>query len=238
MCVLTYLPKANGGFVVTHNRDEAAVREAALPPKRYNLANNHQVLYPQDPQSGGTWIATSSKFTLCLLNGAFENHVRQSSYRQSRGQIIPDFFKFKNPEAFIQNYCFEGIEPFTLIAIEHSTKPILHEIRWDGKVVYHQNLNSQKPHIWSSATLYDQAVRQERTTWFEDWQSQYPDFEANSIFEFHQKGGNGNAHNDMVMNRHGHLLTHCIMQIDAQKNMIRAKYQDLLQNKAYQYSLI
>ena len=90
MCVLTFLPTINSGYILTNNRDEALARPKAIPPKKYNI-NGKQIYFPKDAQAGGTWIATSDDLTVCLLNGASENHIHNPPYRQSRGQLILDF---------------------------------------------------------------------------------------------------------------------------------------------------
>jgi hypothetical protein len=40
MCVLTYIPTENQGFILTSNRDEAVSRILAVPPKKYQLGGN------------------------------------------------------------------------------------------------------------------------------------------------------------------------------------------------------
>ena len=231
------MPQTDGGFIITHNRDEAVVRTPALAPKRYRI-NQTQVIFPQDPQSQGTWIATSARFTLCLLNGAFENHERKLPYRQSRGRIIPDFFEYKCPEKFADQYNFDGIEPFTLVIIDSQNHDFITEIKWDGSKLFQQKLPASQPKIWSSATLYNAEVRKNRETWFGDWVHQTADFEPNKIMYFHQNGGNGDRHNDMVMNRHDELKTQCIMQIEHRQGMANIGYKDLLSGESHFYKLI
>jgi uncharacterized protein with NRDE domain len=238
MCVLTYLPLDDGGFILTHNRDESTARAKAITPRQYWL-NGQSVIYPKDPKAGGTWIATSSHFTLCLLNGAFEKHEASPPYRQSRGWIILDFLTFRNLSDFIGNYQFTGIEPFTLIIIDQLNEFQLTELRWDGQDVYVDSKDDRKPYIWSSATLYDSSVRQSRERWFENWVEQNPDFEAEKILEFHHTGGNGDIENDLKMNRNGELLTQCIAQIKYDTNhRHEVIYQDLLSNNGQRYCVL
>lgn len=235
MCVLTYLPLQCEGFIVTHSRDEHSDRPKALPPRQY-LLQQHLVIYPKDAQAGGTWIATSQEFTLCLLNGAFEKHQSAPPYRQSRGLVIPDFFEYNSVFDFVQHYDFKGIEPFTLIVIDAAGKYELSEIRWDAHDVTLTIKDNRLPHIWSSATLYPLAVRQEREHWFADWFLKNPDFESDDILNFHLNGGTGDAHNDMKMNRNGQLLTQCITQIQRGTNhRYTITYQDLLSDEQKRY---
>jgi uncharacterized protein with NRDE domain len=228
MCVLTYLPLPDGGFILTHNRDESTARPKAIPPSQYWL-NGQSVIYPKDPQAGGTWVATSAAFTLCLLNGAFEKHDHTPHYRQSRGLVILDFFKFNNLSNFLRDYQFADIEPFTLIIIDQFNACELTELRWDGTGVYIDKKDSQQPYIWSSATLYSAEVRHNRQKWFDDWVRQNPGFEPEQILQFHHTGGNGDVENDLKMNRNGALLTQCIVQIKYKNHQPpEVLYQDLL----------
>ena len=227
MCVLTYLPLADGGFVLTHNRDESTARAKAILPCQYWL-NGQSVTYPKDPKSGGTWIAASAHFTLCLLNGAFEKHKPSPPYRQSRGRVILDFFKFNTVLDFIDNYQFAGIEPFTLIITTNPTRTLT-EVRWNGQEVFVNLKDDSKPYIWSSATLYSAEIRHDRQQWFENWVEQNPRFETCKILQFHHTGGNGDIENDLKMNRNGELQTQCIVQIKHENGQSHEMvYQDLL----------
>jgi uncharacterized protein with NRDE domain len=188
MCVLTFVPKGEQNFILTNNRDEATARPKAIPPQAYQIGNT-DVFMPKDALAGGTWIATSDNFTLCLLNGAFENHKHQPPYRQSRGTIIPAFFEKQNLNAFLEDFLFEGIENFTLIVIEHQSKLVLTEIRWDGERLFVGEKDAQMSHIWSSATLYNAQIRHEREQWFEQLLHQYPaGISADVLLDFHQNG--------------------------------------------------
>lgn len=86
MCTLSFIPVSDTDFIFTTNRDEDPNR-VALKPQRYNH-QGHDLYYPKDSKANGSWIISNSvDTTLCLLNGAFEKHQRQSSYRQSRGDV-------------------------------------------------------------------------------------------------------------------------------------------------------
>ncbi len=237
MCVLTYLPLANGGFVLTHNRDESTARAKAISPRQY-WHNGQSVVYPKDPQAGGTWIASSVHFTLCLLNGAFEKHESNLPYRQSRGWIILDFFKYSSISNFIENYQFTGIEPFTLIITTNAIRTLT-VVRWNGQEVFVSSKDDSKPYIWSSATLYSATIRHNREMWFENWVEQNLHFEAEKILKFHHTGGNGDVENDLKMNRNGELLTQCIVQIKHKNSLIHEIiYQDLLTNNEQIYRIL
>jgi uncharacterized protein with NRDE domain len=94
MCVLTFVPKGEQNFILTNNRDEATARPKAIPPQAYQIGNT-DVFMPKDALAGGTWIATSDNFTLCLLNGAFENHKHQPPYDKVEEPLFLPFSKNK-----------------------------------------------------------------------------------------------------------------------------------------------
>ena len=237
MCVLTFLPTANLGYILTNNRDEALARPKAIPPKKYNI-NGKQIYFPKDAKAGGTWIATSNDFTVCLLNGALENHTHQPPYRQSRGQVILDFFKFDTVDNFISNYSFENIENFTLVIIHHKSHLQLCEFRWDGSTLSYASKNPQEAHIWSSSTLYSQEIRTEREQWFTDFREQNPNFTREQVVDFHLHGGTGDSRNDMQMNREDKLVTQCIFQVVKQNQYLSFSFHDLLSEQELLYRVL
>ncbi|MGB2476316.1 MAG: NRDE family protein, partial [Flavobacteriaceae bacterium] len=83
MCTVTFVPTKNG-FIFTSNRDEDPQRAASklIEEKR----GEHTITFPQDQGAKGTWFAFSNRQQfVCVLNGAFEPHIRKSSYSMSRG---------------------------------------------------------------------------------------------------------------------------------------------------------
>lgn len=150
MCTLTYVP-THSGFIVTSNRDESLKRGSAIPPTVHR-ANAQDVLMPQDPDKGGTWIAmTEAGRVAVLLNGAHERHKWEPPYRSSRGIVLLDSLRFNDLEAFSDQYDFEGIEPFTIITLQPGS---ISDFRWDYKQSHITHVDSTTPHVWSSAQLY------------------------------------------------------------------------------------
>lgn len=235
MCVLTYIPTANKGFILTSNRDEAVSREAATPPRKYTI-NGHHVFFPKDPRGGGTWIASSGEITLCLLNGGITKHIPQPPYRQSRGKVILDFFKFRNVNTFINDYNFTGIEPFTLIIIENTEELIIHELKWDGKEIFKKNIDISKPRIWSSVTLYSSEIIEMREQWFNDFLQQ--PLNSERVLDFHQHAGVGDIRNDIRINRENVLKTISTTQYVINENFFTIYYEDLVTHKKYNYRVI
>lgn len=200
MCVVTLLPLP-GGFVLTANRDEHTSRPAALSPQIYTV-NQHRLVYPKDPQGGGTWLAALVNTTVCLLNGAFENHPHQPPYKKSRGLVVLDFFNYQTARQFADEYDFSDIEPFTMVVINHAPELLtVHELRWNGQQVYLRNMPANVPHIWSSVTLYTMPMAELRKTWLAQFLDQHPHYTADNLFAFHQTAGDGDPSHDFVMKR-------------------------------------
>lgn len=227
MCVVTYLPEADGGFILTSNRDESIRRPAAIPPRRY-LVEEQLITFPKDAQAGGTWIATTKHRTLCLLNGAFQKHAHRPPYRRSRGLVVLDAFSYDSPHTFAREYDFTAIEPFTLVMLDKTTDLLtLHELRWDGTKAHFNCLTTDKPRIWSSVTLYSEAVVREREGWFQAWLDAPRADIAREIIAFHTSAGKGDPANDLRVDR-GNLKTVSITQIRAQSDGVSVFYQDFL----------
>jgi uncharacterized protein with NRDE domain len=182
MCVLTYVPYANGRFALTHNRDESTDRPRAIPPRTF-LIDNEAVTYPQDPESRGTWLAHDRQWVACLLNGGFVGHTRKASYRRSRGTIIPTFFEYRDLHDFLGEFDPYELEPFTLV-LYHAGLQSLDQITWDEQVLHLHHLAADQPHIWSSSTLYSPDVKANRVAVFERLLAAQPD--AQAIFDFHR----------------------------------------------------
>lgn len=230
MCTVTYLPLQNGGFIITSNRDERKARPT-LPPKDY-FVHNQNIYFPKDAEAGGTWFAASADYTVVLLNGAEHKHSHQPPYRKSRGLIMLDFFSYTSPERYAQQHDFEGIEPFTLV-IAHKQSNTLHQFRWDEKQATLIEKESEQPHIWSSATLYDEETRKQRSIWFDNWLSNNNEFTVDNILHFHHFGGTGNIHNDLVMDREGRVQTVSITSIEYQSESPILYYEDIVNRQLY-----
>ena len=118
MCTVTFIPKKEGGFIFTSNRDEAPKR-SATELATVEIAGK-VVKFPRDAHAKGTWIGMSNKNQLvCILNGAFVKHERKQSYRMSRGIMALDFFSHNGIDDFIKNFVFK----LSLIHISEPTRP-------------------------------------------------------------------------------------------------------------------
>lgn len=223
MCTVTIIPNGKNNFVLTSNRDEAPSR-VSLALDFYNT-NNTTLLFPKDEMSDGTWIGVSEKNrVVCLLNGAFEKHERKENYRQSRGVVVKDFMLANTLEYIIETYNFEDIEPFTLVLADWNNNLKFFELVWDGKDKYVKQLPFEA-NIWSSSTLYDNAMKQERLSWFDDFKLKN-DLNTNSLLEFHKTAGKNNKDYGVIMNR-GFVKTTSITQINKHNNLLEMHHENL-----------
>jgi hypothetical protein len=223
MCTVTFIPSGNKYFF-TSSRDELAGRPVAVFPRLYEI-NGHQILFPKDPQGGGSWIAVNqSGNAAVLLNGAMKTHQPEPAYRKSRGLVLLDLVANSGLADAFEKTDFNGIEPFTVILFENNN---LCSGKWDGRMKWLESLNSNRPHIWSSVTLYDPDAIRKREIWFNKWLSRnvYPG--TLDIMHFHQKGGDGDPFNDILMNRDHHLFTNSISSILLSPDKASFRYLDL-----------
>lgn len=227
MCTVTFLPQVDGQFLLTSNRDEAPHRS----PENISTdqVNGQQLAFPRDEEAGGTWIVIADSDRLvCILNGAFHKHHRQPPYRRSRGLMALDLFTYPDFEAFANHYLFEDMEPFTMIVYEQHK---LFELRWDETKAHILKLDHNKPHIWSSSTLYTPEVKDKRKAWFEAWLlQQQGDYQRDTILDFHRNAGDGDPWNDVIMNRNEVVKTVSITSIQKRHSSISLQYIDLVNN--------
>lgn len=227
MCTVTFLPKANNCFILTSNRDETPKRKT-IPPKEYNI-DGIKVFFPMDELAGGTWIGTSEKNRLiCLLNGGFTKHVRSENYKMSRGILVKMLLTSEDAISEIENFNFNGIEPFTIVLVDWNKNLQLYELVWTGTQKYFTRL-AQKPHIWSSSTLYTDRMKQLRKEWFSDWVSVQSGFNTQKIIQFHQDETKGNKEISLKMKRNivETVSTTCIEK--SSENLLMS-YTDYLTN--------
>jgi uncharacterized protein with NRDE domain len=229
MCTLTYLPlPQQGSWLFTTNRDESPMRPT-LPPSVHNHGEGIKLLYPKDEMAGGSWIIVSGKGrAACILNGAFVRHYRKPPYRKSRGLIILELFDYPNTQTFLNEYDLNNIEPFTMVIVDGAN---LYDLRWDGQQRHIEQLDSQKPHLWASPTLYTAEWIEKRQQWFKSWLHSHPKFERRDIVDFHLHAGIGDPMNDLVMNRYNMVRTVSITSLEHINQQTTMQYLDLLQGQ-------
>ncbi len=224
MCTLSFVPTEESGFILTSNRDESPHR-STLPPQEYSI-NDTRLIFPKDEVAGGTWLGVSNKSRLvCLLNGGFEPHEREESYRMSRGIIVTSLLTVENAINEITHFDFFGIEPFTVVMVDWNLSLKIYELVWDGRTSHFSDKPVQ-PHIWSSSLLYPLAVKKKREQWFSTLLNDDLEIDKNRLLNFHKTAGEGNPHTNLVMDR-GFVKTKSISQIEKNNDLGTFVYEDL-----------
>jgi hypothetical protein len=200
-------------------------RGRASNPEHFS-GKGYQLLFPKDPDAGGSWIALKDNGdAVVLLNGAFIKHMRQPTYRRSRGLVLLDVIAAPDPAGRFHEMDLEGIAPFTMILF---VREKLWEYRWDGFQQHRLQLDTSKAYIWSSVTLYDELEAQERKQWFGDWLDQKRgQINSEEILRFHQHAGKGDVRNNLVMNRENMISTVSVTSIWIAADQLQMRYRDL-----------
>tara|TARA_R110002073_G_scaffold161723_3_gene317360 strand:- start:5966 stop:6691 length:726 start_codon:yes stop_codon:yes gene_type:complete len=226
MCTVTLVPLGKNDFVLTSNRDEAPHR-TTLSPDFYTVENT-KLLFPKDEVAGGSWIGVSEKQrVLCVLNGGFDMHRRKNSYRLSRGIVMKDLLVSNNLDKSIEDYNLDGIEAFTLVIVEWNSTLEFKELVWDGTRKHFSNLPLQ-PKIWSSSSLYNTKMKQDRLQWFKDFKTEN-NLYSNAILKFHKTAGEGNEDYGVIMDRI-FVKTTSITQIKKNESEVVMTFENLQTN--------
>lgn len=233
MCTVTFVP-GKESFFITSNRDEKLQRATAIEPRIYRLKTG-RVIFPKDAHAGGTWIAIHEfGHVIVLLNGAGQPHIKKDRYASSRGLVLLDIIDHAEPVKAFEDSQLRLIEPFTVL-IWHKNN--LYACRWDGRKKSLDALDGKFPGIWSSVTLYSPEIIAKRAGWFEEWLHVHPSPTQTEILDFHRFTGEGDAHNDLLMNRDGLISTVSITSIKISSSLASMVYQDLKQNKTFEKEL-
>lgn len=234
MCTVSFV-NTNGKIIITSNRDEKVLRPSAIGPRNYSI-NNKNIIFPKDPQAGGTWFAVDEEgTTLVLLNGANEKHQHQPPYRKSRGLIVLDTISSLSPKDFWAAIDLENIEPFTLVLFQNKE---LFQLRWDGFEKETTQLDINKSHVWSSSTLYPKSIRENRSDWFYTFLDSKTEISETEMLHFHRYTEEENQENGLVINRNDELKTLSITQSVTEKNKVAILHYDLIADKDFETSFI
>jgi hypothetical protein len=216
------------------NRDEKHDRSDALAPAAYSFPGG-RIMFPKDADAGGTWIAMHENGNaVVLLNGGLEPHQPKPPYKRSRGLILLDVLGDENPVEAFNGLCLDGVEPFTMVIWFDNR---LYEGIWDGAEKYFSGKDSRFPHLWSSVTLYDEVARARRRTWFDEWLATNNAPGLEDILHFHQFTGDGDAENDLLMNRNGQMFTVSITGMQLARGRGDMVYLDMKNGKRSNFHL-
>jgi len=208
MCCLTIYKTKDDKLIITHNRDEQKSRHVSANQIVCEMFGDKGVWMPKDKQSRGTWIATDGHMAGALINGFKENHIKKTTYKASRGTIIPSLFLSQNVDRFIDEFDPHGYEPFTLLIIEKEKGMI--EYGWNEQEVHLKNLDTNQSYIYSSSTLYNEEVMKYREQLFFEWLKN--DCSENDIWHLHALKGNDHGH-FLNVNYNAEISTVALSQI-------------------------
>jgi hypothetical protein len=234
MCTVTFIP-VKDQIYFTSNRDEKNWRSAAVPPTIYPF-NSGRLLFPKDGNAGGTWIAAHENGNVIVfLNGGWQAHVPSPPYRKSRGLILLDLIDHPTPYNGFLAVNLNNIEPFTAVIFDNQQ---LFECRWDGEKKYNTLLDTSGKYIWSSCTLYGDEVRTRRSQWFDEWIAKNPEPTQDEILHFHQFTGDGDMHNDLMMNRNGQVFTVSVTSVEVSPRGVVMDYLDTQNRESFSEQLL
>ncbi len=232
MCTVVFIPGKDCNYLASL-RDENPHRPKAQTPA---ILGGDEIKYlaPVDSLAGGTWIgANELGAVIILLNGAFENHERKSQYVKSRGLIVTELLQSDVPVVDWSIMEMEDVEPYTIIV---SVDSMLFQLVWDGEKKHRLTLEAGKPHIWSSATLYDAAAKATREELFQNWIVMDPPVSKVSLLNFFKLFDD--SENGFLVNRNGNLQTLSYTFVESNKEgKAVVNYYDL-QSCSYQTSTI
>ena len=225
MCTVTYVKKEDK-YIFTSNRDENINRPLAIAPKKMEC-DGYALYFPKDPVGDGTWFCIKSDGTaIILLNGADKKHLSNPPYDRSRGIVVLELISKSDLIVEWDKLDLKNIEPFTLVAFSAMQ---LIQFRWNGVQKMKEKLDVDKPHIWSSTTLYSEEIIAHREKWFSDFliEKQYCPNE-NELLDFHTQTQKEDVQNGLIINRNHQLLTKNITQCILEKDKFTLTHLDLI----------
>ncbi len=227
MCTVVFIPGKDCNYFASL-RDENPERQKAQIPA---ILGNEELKYlsPVDSLAGGTWIgANELGAVIILLNGAFKNHERRAPYVKSRGLIVSELLQSDVPVIDWSMMDMENVEPYTIIVW---VDKMLFQLIWDGEKKHRITLEADKPHIWSSATLYDAGARAKREELFQNWIVMDPPVSKVSLLNFFKQFND--TQNGFLVNRNNKIKTLSYTFIESNiDNKAVLNYYDL---QAYSY---
>lgn len=195
MCTVLFIPTKDKKVFVSL-RDESPIRPRAIAPELYNFQDINY-LAPKDAFAGGTWLGVNEfRNVIILLNGGFENHVKNEKYTLSRGIIVKDLLSSSLPVLDWNIMEMDNVEPFTLII--WSENKLFHLV-WDGENKHRFRLDESIPHIFSSATLYNKEAKIKREEEFQNWIIMDPPVSKFTVLNFFKSFQD--EQNGFLMNR-------------------------------------
>lgn len=224
MCTVSYF-KTKDSIIFTSNRDEKKSREKALFPNTLEL-EDRLLYFPKDNKASGTWFAADENGNAAiLLNGAFQKHISNPPYQKSRGIVLLDIVKKRNFLHAFREYDLSRIEPFQLLVFFDKK---LMRLLWDGTVKHEFSLNENESHLFSSKTLYNDSIENDREKDFRRFQLNR-NIESGEILNFHKKH-QIEKESEIDLSIKEEFLTVSITQLIIKQDKIHFAYHDLTEN--------
>ena len=216
MCVVSYISH-NEGFYFTSNRDIPKNRKIAISPKDYNIKGRN-IIFPKDPDAGGSWIAATSEKLGCVLNA---KNKRKINNNNSRGLLLIDLLQQDDSDKYFIKTNLENIYPFSIIELDTSKKT-LKKFIWNGNNRKIEKLNINKSYLWLSSSIYKSNTINKKSELFNTMLN--AEISKTYIKEFHLE----NQFHDINQNN---INTVSITQVSGSLNIEEMSYHDLLNNK-------
>lgn len=163
MCTLAW-EVSGEDFWICFNRDEQRSRPEAEAPV-IDRSGKYPVMYPRDPQGGGTWLAVSKAgFVVALMNHYSGNPVNNGGLR-SRGGIVLKLIHSSSIDSAIEK--LSGIEltgkfaPFHLFIFSRKGGK---QWTWDGDKICGI---TECPKFWTTSSCDPESICQWRTDQWE-----------------------------------------------------------------------
>lgn len=234
MCTVSVLPLQNG-HVFTFSRDEKPERHTPHFITQQQLAHK-EIYYAKDSRAGGTWFAADNRGNAAMLfNGAFKKHEKQQGYKKSRGIILLQLITALNMLRFFEEEELKGVEPFSILLFENKN---LYRLTWDGVSKHITPLLNKTGYIFSSATLYDERIQQQRRLWLADFFIQQQQITSDGIFQFHSGYKSDDKENGLIIERPGSCSTLSISQLIITAGAAEMKHVDLITGKEYKHQIV
>ncbi len=231
MCTVVFYPTKDKLFFASI-RDESPIRVKANAPE-YFTNNTIHYLSPFDPVGGGTWVGVNeNKSVIILLNGGFTKHVRKETYKISRGLIVKELLSEEMPVLKWSIMDLKDVEPFTLIVWSDQN---LFQLVWDGINKHRILVSSNKPHIWSSSTLYSDEVKEIRKTLFNEWIKNIDEVTEEELWKFFNSFKD--PQQGFIMNREEKVKSLSVTFIESTKEKAELNYHELSTNKVFKTTM-
>lgn len=219
MCIVTYVPYSSG-FIFTSNRDENPNRPTEIPT--YHYQNNTIQVYPKDEVAGGSWfgINLNHNIVASLLNAQPRYFQKRN---KSRGKFLIEYISLirnnYRTDSFQPN-SLVGLPPFELIHLDFdSFRRNLVQYYWDGNELKNFELDSSKPHLWSSLSLYSREKQQHYLEIFHRWLRDTETMDQKKVIRLHHDTFAQDLHSNNFFQHQQKLRVKTVSVISLMVNM-------------------